>query len=240
VPCDTTDTMSLFFGEYQYILQPTDYLIGPASGDPNLCLSWPIATPPSQDGIDWQIGTAFLRTVYAVFSFGINTKESPMIGLYSLNNGTNSTETPSAIASFLSSESATIATTLPNFVLSTPTYTTPPYTFNSSIPAPVGGIVSSGLATSTYNALFGLNGLNATALPTISPSPTLMTLIETNSNGQLTTYISTAAIAEVTLGVPPGWNGSRALCAPGVFGVLIPCIIFIWTLFYYMLNFASW
>ena len=31
-------------------------MIGPASGDLNLCLSWPIATPPSPDGIDWQIG----------------------------------------------------------------------------------------------------------------------------------------------------------------------------------------
>ena len=39
-----------------YELHPADYIIGPASGDPNLCLSWPRALPPSADGIDWQLG----------------------------------------------------------------------------------------------------------------------------------------------------------------------------------------
>lgn len=238
VPCDTTATISLFFGAHGYILQPTDYLIGPASGDPYLCLAWPRATIPSSDGIDWQIGTAFLRTVYTVFSFGINTKESPMIGLYSLNNGANSTETPAVVASFLSSESATIATTLPNFVMPSPTYTTPPYGFNSSIPAPVGGIVPSGLATSTYSPILGLSVFNVTALPTISPLPTLMTLIITNSYGQLTTSISTDAMAAVTLGVPPGWNGCGTLRAPGFFAIIMPCFISVWTSFY-ILNFSS-
>lgn len=38
------------------MLQPTDYLIGPVSGTPDLCLSWPRASPPSSDGIDWQLG----------------------------------------------------------------------------------------------------------------------------------------------------------------------------------------
>ena len=66
-----------------------------------------------------------------------------------------------------------------------------------------------------------------------------MTLVSTNSYGQLTTYISTAARVAATLGVPPGWNGSRSLCAPELLGVLMPCIIFIWTLIYYVLNFAS-
>lgn len=39
-----------------FVLQPTDYIIGPASGNPNLCLSWPKALPPSSDGVDWQLG----------------------------------------------------------------------------------------------------------------------------------------------------------------------------------------
>lgn len=38
-------------------LQPADFLIGPTEGDPNLCLSWPIAQiPPENDGIDWHFG----------------------------------------------------------------------------------------------------------------------------------------------------------------------------------------
>lgn len=44
-----------------FTLQPTDYLIGPASGDPELCLTWPAALPPSSDGIDWQLGTVCLH-----------------------------------------------------------------------------------------------------------------------------------------------------------------------------------
>ena len=39
-----------------FTMQPTDYIIGPASGDPNLCLAWPQAQSPQSDGIDWHIG----------------------------------------------------------------------------------------------------------------------------------------------------------------------------------------
>lgn len=48
-------------------LQPTDYLIGPVSSNPALCLSWPRATQSSGDGLDWHLGTPFLRTVYSIF-----------------------------------------------------------------------------------------------------------------------------------------------------------------------------
>ncbi|KAF8638272.1 hypothetical protein AX17_002294 [Amanita inopinata Kibby_2008] len=238
VPCDTTTTMSLFFGKQEYILQPTDYLIGPASGSPNLCLSWPRATLPSSDSIDWQIGSAFLRTVYSVFSFGINTKESPMIGLFSVTNATSMPESPSDIGSFLSSESATVATTLPNFVLAQPTYTTPPYALNSSIPATVGGIVQTGLATSTYKPILGQSAFNVTALPTISPSPTLLTLIVTNSLGQLTTSISSHSMAAFTLGVPPGWNGGSILHPPSPYVMAVPIFVFLWT-FFQVLDLAN-
>lgn len=44
------------FREKKYTLQPTDYIIGPASGNPDLCLTWPRALPPNPDGIDWQMG----------------------------------------------------------------------------------------------------------------------------------------------------------------------------------------
>ncbi|KAJ3517931.1 hypothetical protein NLJ89_g189 [Agrocybe chaxingu] len=67
IPCDTTESLSFTFGLRNYTLLPTDYLIGPADGNSNLCLSWPMALPPSSDGIDWQMGAAFLRTVYSIF-----------------------------------------------------------------------------------------------------------------------------------------------------------------------------
>ena len=55
-----------------YTLLPSDYLIGPTAGEPELCLTWPKASPPSSDGIDWQMGAAFLRTVYTVFRCGFH------------------------------------------------------------------------------------------------------------------------------------------------------------------------
>ncbi|OBZ72451.1 Aspartic protease [Grifola frondosa] len=205
VPCDVSETISFNFGGENFTLQPTDYLIGPASGNPDLCLTWPRALPPSSDGLDWQLGGAFLRTVYSIFSFGINTKEAPLIGLYPLNNASAPIESPDAVASFLSSASATIATALPNFVLSTPTFTTPPYAFNTSVKATPGEIVTSGLATSTYSAVLGTRTRDATALPTVSPSPTIFTLIQTDSSGHTITSVSTASVPSVTLGIPPGW-----------------------------------
>ncbi|KAH9481352.1 Aspartic protease [Psilocybe cubensis] len=202
LPCDTTVPMSFTFGQRNYSISPTDYIIGPASGNPNLCLSWPLALPPSSDGIDWQFGSAFLRTVYSIFNFGINGKEPPLIGLYPLQNSTNITETQ--LASFLSANSATVTTTLPNFILSTPTFTTPPYTLNTSVSVSVGGIVSSGLANTTYSALFAQKTAltNVSALPTISPSPTVRTLVVTDSAGDVSTTVSIASMAAVTLGLP--------------------------------------
>ena len=52
-----------FFRERNYTLQPTDYIIGPASGNPDLCLTWPRALPPNSDGIDWQMGNFFIFLV---------------------------------------------------------------------------------------------------------------------------------------------------------------------------------
>jgi len=211
VPCDTVVSISFTFGSQNYTLQPSDYLIGPAVGNPNLCLSWPRALPPSSDGIDWQLGTPFLRTVYSIFSYGINTKEPPMLGLYPLQNTINSLETQDSISSFFSSISAAVATTLPNFPLSTPSFTTPSYALNSSISAPTGGIVSTALATSTYSAIFGKN-TNLSAIPTITAAPTLATLIVTDSSGVVSTSISVEA--SVILGIPPGWLTGSACRTP--------------------------
>ena len=133
-----------------------------------------------------------------------------MIGLYPLRNSTDPVEQPAAVSSFFSSASATVATELPNFVLSTPSPTTPPYAFNTSIAATVtpGQLVPSALATSTYSALLQSKHRNLSALATLLPSPTLQTFVITDTSGHTVTSVSTAA--SVTLGVPPGWTPSAA------------------------------
>lgn len=229
LPCDTTVPISFTFGLQNYTLLPTDYIIAPASGNPNLCLSWPMALPPNSDGIDWQMGSAFLRTVYSIFSFGINGKEPPLIGLYPLNTK-NSSQSADDVASFLSANSATLTTTLPNYILSTPTFTTPPLALNTSISASIGAIVSSELANSTYSALFGerTSLANVSALPAIIPPPNVVTLVVTNPAGDVSTTISSRSMAAVTLGLPAGWNAGSTLHAPTSMG-LISTFLFVWT-----------
>jgi len=160
VPCDTALTMGFTFGNRNYTLQPHEYIYARVQDPPNMCLAWPVATAPSSDGIDWQLGTPFLRTVYSVFSYGINNKEPPKIGLYQLSNGTTGTDTEEGISFSLSVESATYATTLPNVVLPTPTYTTPPYLFSltsssassvSSGPSETGPSLNSSTSTFIYS-----------------------------------------------------------------------------------------
>ncbi|KAJ7739758.1 acid protease [Mycena maculata] len=218
IPCDTVVPLSFTLGQQTYTLEPTDYLIGPASGNPEVCLTWPKALAPSADGIDWQFGIPFLRTVYSIFSYGIDSKEAPRIGFYALRNATETIQA-TAVAAFLSSVSATIATTLPNSLLSTPTFTTPSYGFNSSIKASTGGILTSALATSTYSAIFGQKLVNVTSLPAITPAPTVATITLTNAEGVVTT--STSTLATVTLGTPPGWNAATLLNVPSMFSWLI-------------------
>lgn len=138
-----------------------------------------------------------------------------MIGLYPRNNASAPVEPPAAVESFFSSESATIATTLPNFLLSTPTYTTPPYAFNTSVPAEYGEIVQSELATSTYSPIIGTLAVNATALPQVSGA---YTLLVTDANGAIETSTYHISQPSVTLGVPPGWSGAapRSLSEVGL------------------------
>jgi hypothetical protein len=138
-------------------------------------------------------------------SFGIDTKEPPMVGLYPLRNATAPVEPLQDVLSFFSTASATISTVLPNFLLPTPSPTVPPYAFNTSVKAKLGEIVSSGLATSTYSPAIGNHHMNATAIPTVTPSPTLVTFIIT-SDGEIVTSVSTASSVSVTLGAPPGWS----------------------------------
>lgn len=222
VPCDSEFIMSFTFGAQNFSLQPTDYLIGPTEGNPDLCLSWPMATPPSPDGIDWQLGSVFLRTVYSIFSYGINTKEPPMIGLFPMANST-SVEPLSSVSAFFSSMSMTVPTTLPNFLIATPTYTTPSYGFNSSISAPTGGIVKTALATSSYIPILGQH-TNLSAMPTITPSPTLVTFFITDASGVVQTSVSTVT-QTVTLGIPPGWSSASISRVPASLFLVVGLII---------------
>lgn len=219
LPCDSNVTISFQFGGRNFTMEPSDYLIGPVESNPDLCLSWPRALPPSSDGIDWQFGSNFLRTVYSIFSFGINTKEPPMIGLYPLRNSSAPVETYDEVLSSFSLASETVATTLPNFPLSTPSFTTPPFAFNTSVRAPPGAIVSSGLATSTYSAVLGTHHANL-SIPTVTPSPTLVTFLLTDAAGHTSTSVSTAPVQTVTLGAPPGWNSA----APAMSRPIVPAL----------------
>ena len=134
-----------------------------------------------------------------------------MIGLYALRNSSAPVESPALVNSFLSSVSATVATTLPNYLLATPTYTTPPYTFNTSVPATLGEIVNSELAASTYLPILASPAIGPTALPMISDH---YTLIATNAQGEVVTSTYQLTEPSVVLGEPPGWSGARSTRAP--------------------------
>lgn len=130
-----------------------------------------------------------------------------MIGLYAPRNASAVVESSTYISAFLSSESAKVATTLPNYVLATPSFTTPPYTFNTSVPATYGEIVPSELATSTYAPILITPSANLSALPIVSDK---YTLIYTNSEGIPVTTTYHVSDPSNALGVPPGWSGARS------------------------------
>ncbi|KAF8604261.1 acid protease [Ceratobasidium sp. AG-I] len=250
VPCDTSLTMAFTFGNRNYTLQPHDYIYARVQDPPNMCLAWPVATAPSSDGIDWQLGTPFLRTVYSVFSYGINTKEPPKIGLYQLSNGTAVTDTAESISVSLSVESATYATTLPNVLLPTPTYTTPPYLF-SPASSPSSSVISSsssssisssststfvysvprlgqpartGLGASTYSALLTRStGTAAAQLPTAHAS----FVVVTDSSGSMSTQPMPMQTA--VLGGPQHNSGERCDSVGALFVVfaigVLACIL---------------
>lgn len=150
-----------------------------------------------------------------------------MIGLYELRNASAALDSGNAISSFLSSASSTIATTLPNFVLSNPTLTTPAYTFNTSVPASVGEIVTSDLATSTYSPMLSAY----TQLPNVSLSGSLQTFIITDTAGH--TLTSTSVAPTITLGAIPG----RAASAAGRLDVMAGiCLATLSSLFVFLVQ----
>lgn len=214
----------------RFTLTPKDYIIGEAVGNDGICLAWPVATPPSPDGIDWALGAPFLRTVYAVLSYGIEGKEPPLIGLYSIANNTvaadkplvnmknisstssSSTSTTSSVSSTSTSVSPTpvradattsegalplIPTTLPNTLLPTPTFTPPPYLFDTTKPKP--SPTTSGFGTSTYAP--ALRPLNATGVPVVVLP--VSTIVTTDPAGNaVTTTVPEPSGPPVVLGLP--------------------------------------
>jgi len=132
------------------------------------------------------------------------------MGFYALNNGTTLQQDPTFVSSFFSANTATIATTLPNSLLSPPSYTTPPYALNTSVPVEPGEIVQSELGTSTYSPMIGTRATpRPTAVPFVTLSPNVVTLILT-SNGGVSTTVSTAQDNAETLGIPYGWSSGSA------------------------------
>ena len=140
------------------------------------------------------------------------------MGFYALNNGTTLQQDPTFVSSFFSANTATIATTLPNSLLSPPSYTTPPYALNTSVTVEPGEIVQSELGTSTYSPMIGTRATpRPTAVPLVTLSPNVVTLI-LSSNGGVSTTVSTAEDNEETLGIPYGWKSgsSRRYTTPSL------------------------
>ena len=160
-------------------------------------------------------------------SYGIAGKEPPLIGLYPLQPTSVVPLSPASLSALFSSLTLTVPTTLPNFVVPTPTLTTPSYIFNSSIPTTV--LAVSDLATSTYAPLIEdvLNGvtqrLNVTTLPEVTPTPTAATLLLTDASGAVHTTVSALPVSTVVLGQPPGFRSSSAtiLRPYGVWSLLV-------------------
>jgi hypothetical protein len=149
-----------------------------------------------------------------------------MIGLYPLNNASAPAQSPSDVSAFLSSASATVATTLPNSLLSTPSPTTPPYAFNTSVPASAGAVVNSDLATSTYSpALVSTRRLHVSGLPSIAPTPTLVTLFITDGT-VVRTSTSALPSTSVMLGYPASNIGTR-VCPRSIAAVAAVVVTYI-------------
>lgn len=165
-------------------------------------------------------------------SYGIDAVEAPCVGFYPLNNGTTLQQDSTLVSSVFSANTATIATTLPNSLLSAPSYTTPPYAFNTSVTASPGEIVLSELGTSTYSPMIGTMATpKPTAFPLVTLTPNVVTLIVTNPDG-ISTTVSTAQDTQPTLGVPYGWNsGSAGRCTVPSFITIVLSLLLSFVVF---------
>lgn len=130
VPCDTRVTLGFSFGESGRSVEipPSDWIYA-AVPDSSMCLAWPVAVPATGDGLDWQLGTPFLKNIYTVFSYGVDGGQPPQIGFLPLHDKANST-TPISAAT----PSQTVNTKLPHVLLPAPNFPTPSYAFSTPVP----------------------------------------------------------------------------------------------------------
>lgn len=130
VPCDTRVTLGFSFGESGRSVEipPSDWIYA-AVPESSMCLAWPVAVPATGDGLDWQLGTPFLKNVYTVFSYGVDGGQPPQIGFLPLTDKANGTQPISAAA-----PSQTVNTKLPHVLLPAPDYPTPSYVFSTPVP----------------------------------------------------------------------------------------------------------
>ena len=168
-------------------------------------------------------------------SYGISDVELPMIGLYPLqpSNSTNPlTPLPQAsLSALFSSLSLTQNTVLPNSLLATPTFTTPAYLFNTSVPTASPAMTD--LATSTYEPLLVTAGgvINASRIPQRAGVAETITVTDSAGGVHTTTTVPSSSQA---LGEVPGWSsgatGRKIGVQPGValLGVLAGAGLVLW------------
>lgn len=182
IPCATTSRMYFSFGGRNITLLPSDYIIGPDLEQPDLCFAWPSASPSDATGVDWVLGTPFLRATYSLFSIGINDKEAPKIGLYPLRQPANATassvvfapEPTQNLSSFLA-QATKYNSVLPNSLVSLEASSTPAYVFQNATTTASRGVLPTRVgAPSTYSAILptGLVGQAVGRLPVIASSST--------------------------------------------------------------------
>lgn len=180
VPCNTQATLGFSFGGRYVNLQPSDWMYAAVAGS-SFCLAWPVASPSVGDGVDWTLGTPFLKNVYTVFSYGINGVQPPQIGFLPLTDTVPTPTNSSAPVPITpAAPSQTVDTTLPNQLITGPNYPTPSYIFQS--PLATGAVQTMGLGNSSAY--------------TVGPVP-VISLPTPNANSTTTTEV-------------PGWPGDSA------------------------------
>ncbi|KAL1410880.1 hypothetical protein Q8F55_001823 [Vanrija albida] len=172
VPCNTKATLGFSFGGRYVQLQPDDWIYAGVAGS-SMCLAWPVVAPSTGDGIDWQLGTPFLKNVYTVFSYGINGVQPPQVGFLPIRDApappppaTGTVSAAAAASTFeLANPTETINTKLPNVLLPNPSHPTPSYIFASTVPT--GAQQAIGLGNSSA---FGVSAVPIISLPRNSSS----------------------------------------------------------------------
>ncbi|KIR71644.1 peptidase [Cryptococcus deuterogattii CA1014] len=161
VPCNTRMTLGFSFGGRYIQLQPSDWIFA-GIAQSTMCLAWPIAQPATGDGIDWQLGTPFLKNVYTIFSSTLTSIADP------------NSPTPTSIAAL--SLATTLRTALPNAVLPDPTYPTPSYVY-SATPA----LLETGVPQ--YLGLANNSAYEVMDVPVISVDKSAVSSIAVGNNG---------------------------------------------------------